>query len=114
MIVEILNHKLEETGMVFSNRQDCVLPDVIAKENAPKTIIIPERYRDDIESLKAYIGHDLENGLCITVSLKEILCVCPRERKKVDAYSGLTHFLAEEMSVTLIIKSQKSKKNETI
>lgn len=110
MIVELLNHKLEETGMVCSNRQESVSPDVIAKENATKTIIIPERYRTDIEALQTYIGKNLESGLCITVSLKEILSVCPRERKKVDAYSGLTRFLAEEMNVTLIINSQKSKK----
>ena len=110
MIVEILNHKLEETGMVCSNRQDNVSPDVIAKENATKTIIIPERYRTDIEALQTYIGKHLESGLCITVSLQEILNVCSRDRKKVDAFNGLTRFLADEMNITLIIKSQKTKK----
>ncbi|MBD5383371.1 MAG: hypothetical protein HDR72_00020 [Ruminococcaceae bacterium] len=100
--------------MVFSNLQDCVLPDVIANENAPKTIIIPEKFRADIEALQTYIGKNLESGLRITVSLQEILNVCPRDRKKVDAFNGLTRFLADEMNVTLIINSQKSKKNETI
>lgn len=110
MIIQNLTHKLEETGMVSSNRQDCVSPDVIAKENAQKTIIIPEKFRADIEALQTYIGKNLESGLRITVSLQEILNVCSRDRKKVDAFNGLTRFLADEMNITLIIKSQKSKK----
>ena len=110
MIIQNLIHKLEETETVCSNRQDSVTPDVIAKENAPKTIIIPEKFRADIEALQTYIERELESGLHITVSLKEILNVCPRERKRVDAYNSFISFLADEMNVTLNITSQKSKK----
>ncbi len=108
MIIENLTQKLEETGMVCSSRQE-VSPDVIAKENT-KTVIIPENMKSDVEALKGYVGHDLSNGLCITVTLKELLSVCPRERKKTDAYARLVAFLRDELNVTLIIYSQKTKK----
>ncbi len=108
MIVETLTQKLEDTRMCRSIRQE-VSPDVIAKENT-KTVIIPENMKSDLDALKGYVGHDLSNGLCITVTLKELLTVCPRERKKTDAYARLVAFLKDELNVTLIINSQKTKK----
>ena len=108
MIIEILANKLEDSGMGFSSRQEGVdEPDVIVQNNTKK-IIVPEKFRTDVEALRKYAEFGLESGLCITVSLSELLTICPRERKRTDAFSGLVNFLKEEMNVTLIIKSQKT------
>lgn len=109
MIVETLTQKLEDTRMCRSILQD-VSPDVIHKEDNPKTVIIPENMLADVNALKKYIGQELSSGLCITVTLKELLTICPRERRKTDAYARLVAFLKDELNITLMIYSQKSKK----
>lgn len=80
-------------------------PDVIAKKE-DTTVIIPEKFKDDIERLESYCGVELESGLCIEIELSELLEVLPRERRRKDAYDRLVKFLAEEMNVQLTIKSR--------
>ena len=84
-------------------RSDCAT-DVIDK--ASTEVIIPERFREDIERLTEY-GVELRSGLCIEIELGELLEVLPRERRRKDAYDKLVKFLAEEMNVLLTIKSRK-------
>ena len=79
-------------------------PDVIAKKE-DTTVIIPEKFKDDIERLTKY-GVELKSGLCIEIELGELLEVLPRERRRKDAYDKLVKFLAEEMNVQLTIKSR--------
>lgn len=107
MIIESLTNTLEDSGMGFFSRQESVEPDVIAQNNTKK-IIVPEKFRADVEALEKYTESGLESGLCITVSLSELLSICPRDRKRTDAFSGLVSFLKEEMNVTLTIKSKKN------
>ncbi len=52
----------------------------------------------------------LKTGLCIETTLQEILGICPREKKRSDAYKGLTEYLKRSYDITLIIKSQKQVK----
>ena len=87
-------------------RSDCA-PDVI--EKASTEVIIPERFREDIERLKKY-GVELRSGLCIEIELSELLEILPRERRRKDAYDKLVKFLADEMNIKLTIKSRRSKK----
>ena len=49
----------------------------------------------------------LKTGLCIEITLKELLEICPRERKRTDAYTGLVSYLSKELGIKLTIKSQK-------
>lgn len=83
-------------------------PDVTEKSS---TIAkpIPEKYKKDVETLRKRYGENFKTGLCIDLTLKEALEIIPRERLRVDAYSGLISFLKGKMGITLIIKSQKSK-----
>lgn len=83
-------------------------PDVIEKSS---TIAqpIPEKYEKDVEALRKKYGENFKTGLCIEVTLKELLEICPRERRRTDAYTGLISFLKGKMGITLNIKSQKSK-----
>ena len=84
-------------------RSDCA-PDVI--EEKEHIVIIPEKFKDDIQKLQDYCGVELRSGLCIEIELSELLEILPRERRRKDAYDKLVKFLAEEMNVQLTIKSR--------
>ena len=84
-------------------RSDCA-PYVI--EEKEHIVIIPEKFKDDIQKLQDYCGVDLRSGLCIEIELSELLEILPRERRRKDAYDKLVKFLAEEMNVQLTIKSR--------
>ena len=75
--------------------------------------IIPDQFKDDMAALSEYSGlPELTAGMTIKMSLQEALGVIPRKRKRVDSYSPLVSFLKEEMGITLIINSQKTKPYE--
>ena len=98
-------------GSYQTGRSDCA-PDVI--EEKEHIVIIPERFKDDIERLENYCGVELRSGLCIEIELSELLEILPRERRRKDAYDKLVKFLAEEMNIKLIIKSRNyDNKKET-
>lgn len=64
------------------------------------------KYEKDIEALARHFGGiQSKTELCIT--LQEILTICPRERKRSDAYNGLVSYLLEQYCVKLVIKSRK-------
>jgi hypothetical protein len=65
------------------------------------------KYDSDVKALKE--RYRVETGVCIRIPLKEILEICPRERKRVDAYAGLVSHLKREYGVELVINSNKSK-----
>ncbi len=68
-------------------------------------------YADDIHRLEDALneGRPLDNGLCIDITLQNLLQIIPRKRKRIDAYRGLVGRL-NKMGVTLTINSQKSRK----
>ena len=84
-------------------RSDCA-PDVI--EEKEHIVIIPEKFKDDIERLTQYMGKELCRGLCIEIELKELLEIVPRQRRRKDSFDKLVKFLSEEMNITLTIKSR--------
>ena len=81
------------------------------KTNQPQSIkstIIPLQYRDDVENLKSYVGDVNWNpGLAIELELKELLSICPRERKRSDAFKKLIDYLKDEQKIELIIKKRR-------
>lgn len=83
-------------------------PDVIEKSSTIAQPIL-EKYKKDIEALREKYGDSFSTGFCIEVTLKELLEICPRERRRTDAYTGLISFLKGKLGITLNIKSQKSK-----
>ena len=84
-------------------RSDCASDVIEEKEHI---VIIPEKFKDDIERLISYCGVELRSGLCIEIELSELLEILPRERRRKDAYDKLVKFLAEEMNIKLNIKSR--------
>ena len=87
-------------------RLDSSIPpsEIVEKENT--AVIIPEKFKDDIQKLQDYCGVELRSGLCIEIELSELLEVLPRERRRKDSYDKLVKFLAEEMNIKLNIKSR--------
>ena len=79
--------------------------------NHPKTMtIVPEQFQEDVRALCRYAGlHELTPGMTVKMTLREALNVIPKKRKRLDSYKTLIGFLANEMGVTLIIYSKKTK-----
>ncbi len=90
-------------GSYQTGRSDNALPNVI--EEKESKVIIPEKFKDDIERLTKY-GVELKSGLCIEIELSELLEILPRARRRKDSYDKLAKFLADEMNIKLIIKSR--------
>lgn len=91
-------------GSHQEGRSDNALPNVIEKKESK--VIIPEKFKDDIQRLQSYCGVELKSGLCIEIELSELLEILPRERRRKDSYDKLVKFLADEMKITLTIKSR--------
>lgn len=91
----------------FLRGREAVVVDPLDKQNST-THIVPEKFRDDVTALTAYIGAErFKNGLSIEVSLAELLDVVPRKRRRTDAYDALRKYLKEERDITLTIKTSK-------
>ena len=108
MLGNLMNIFFDGTLEESSERQvRGTTPDVTEKSS---TIAkpIPEKYKKDIEALREKYGDSFSTGFCIEVTLKELLEICPRERKRTDAYTGLVSYLSKELGIKLTIKSQKS------
>ena len=73
---------------------------MIAKKE-DTTVIIPEKFKDDIERLESFCGVELKSGFCIELELSELLEVVPRARRRKDSYDKLAKFLADEMNIKL-------------
>lgn len=118
MFIDNLIRKLEDTLGIGQARQDKnAVPDVIEKsgEDLGERIVlikVPEKFKADVEALERFAGccgdyNDDER--VVRISLQDLLKICPRERRRVDAYKSLQTFLKNEMGVELIITSQKTK-----
>ena len=92
-------------------RSDCASDVIEEKEHI---VIIPEKFKDDIQKLQDYCGVELRSGLCIEIELSELLEILPRVRRRKDAYNRLVKFLADEMNIKLNIKSRNygNRKND--
>lgn len=80
--------------------QEIAMPEIeknVAKTNSGK-------YDADLAALTAIYG----TGVCIDIELQELLKICPRERKRIEAYNGLVSELAKRGTV-LTIKSRKTR-----
>lgn len=62
-----------------------IVPRMLSKKKSTQ-VIIPDKFKDDIERLENYCRVELRSGLCIEIELSELLEVLPRERRRKDAY----------------------------
>ena len=66
------------------------------------------KFSEDIKNLRERFT--MNPGTEIIITLQELLKICPRERKRCDAYKGLVEELKKQ-NITLTIKSRKTKKS---
>lgn len=66
---------------------------------------------EEVEVLARELG-GLASGMNLEIDLHRILEICPRKRKKADAYLGLKKKLRDEYGVELNITSRGTKKEE--
>lgn len=113
MFTDFINRILgaERRPSVSNRLENNAAPSVIVKKGSNKTSpkSIPEKYRKDVALLQSKYGDAFKNGFCIDLTLQEALSLMQRERKRVDAYSGLISYLKRELGITLTITSQKTK-----
>ena len=107
MFIDFISRILGAEKVSVSNRLENAEPSVIVKKDSTKPI--PEKYQRDIEALRQKYGDAFKTGFCIDLTLQEALSLMQRERKRVDAYSGLISYLKRELGITLTITSQKTK-----
>ena len=91
---------------MFSSSRQSSATDVIDKSSTPA---IPVKFRSDIETLQEYYAQDFREGLEICLTLKDALVLLPRDRARTDAYITLACWMKDNLGISLIIKSQKSK-----
>ena len=77
--------------------------DVVVDNDAP--------FLSEIRSLEDRFGC-LYSGMVIETDLQEMLSLCPRQRRRSDAYNSLINFLGREHGVTLLIHSKKTIKQQ--
>ena len=70
-------------------------------------IINNQPFQSDIRSLVDHFGA-LYQGMIIEIDLQTMLEICPRQRRRSDAYNSLVNYLGREHGVTLLIYSRKS------
>ncbi|MBD8038947.1 hypothetical protein H9625_00525 [Phocaeicola sp. Sa1CVN1] len=98
-----INFFFDGTLEESSKRQSGVCTDETTKTNS--------KYESDVEALKKAYSTSFATGLSIETTLKEMLELCPRERKRTDAYQGLISYLKKNYGITLIIKSRKTRQS---
>lgn len=67
---------------------------------------------EEVEVLARELG-GLASGMKLEIDLHRILEICPRKRKKADAYLGLKKKLRDDYDVELLITSRATKKEDS-
>lgn len=110
MLTDLIKRILEnERKSHVSNREEAVEPHVIVEKDSEKK---ENKYDSDIANLRLLYRDRFDTGLTIESSLSDILRICKRERRKVDAYTGLVSYLKKVYGITLTITSNKTKKGD--
>ena len=113
MFTEFINRILgaERRSTASDRLEKSAVPSVIVTKDSNKTSPkpVPEKYRKDVALLQSKYGDAFKTGFCIDLTLQEALSLMQRERKRVDAYSGLISYQKRELGITLTITSQKTK-----
>lgn len=99
---------------LFGERQAIQSPltteEMPQEENNNVKIIVPQQFRDDIDNLKKYVGEEnWKPGLEISLSLSELLSICPHKRRRSDSFKKLIAYLENELKTKLIIKKRNKR-----
>lgn len=102
----VLLEALFGLGLRHHEQQSSLKTDM--PQEVKENTIVPPQFRGDVESLKSFVGNEnWKPGLEIKLELKDLLALCPRERRRSDAYKKLIAYLKDECQINLIIKTKK-------
>jgi hypothetical protein len=97
-----------DLGMIIMGENDSFLNchgGNVEKIDTPAAKQVPEKFIDDMNRLRERFGQNL-SGLCIELTLKEMLEIVPRQRARADAYAALIKYLKEE-GTSITIKNNR-------
>lgn len=91
----------------------------ILQADFQKPVVMPEQteltqtpYDNDIKALQNKFGL-LREGQIIEITLQDLLCICPRDRRKTDAYKGLVSYCLRAYGTELRVVPNNNR-NETL
>lgn len=83
------------------------------KKAAEDVMVVNDQpFLSDIRALVDHFG-PLYQGMVIETDLQEMLSLCPRQRRRSDAYNSLINYLGREHGVTLMIKKKNGTERST-
>jgi len=80
------------------------------KDSSTEAPIMALSLEDEINVLARHFG-GLVSGNTYEIELRELLSICPRQRRRADAYYLLKKLLKDQYNVELVITSRTSKTN---
>ena len=92
--------------LVFYAADDTNQNTAKPSESKNRKPVSGSKFSEDIKNLRERFT--MNPGTEIIITLQELLKICPRERKRCDAYRGLVEELKRQ-NITLTITSRKSK-----
>lgn len=111
-MLENIFNALFGTGRRTEVRQEPIISEADPKTDSIIETTIPTlSIEDEIQVLAHHFG-GLASGMKLEIELRELLNICPRNRRKADSYYQLRKHLKDDYDVELIITSRTSKNKE--
>jgi len=110
-----LELQLNDSDYFKSKKSSATVQKVVLSipHSEPKDEVVQEETKADpeIQTLQESYG-EMTPGKTIEVTLRELLAIIPRQRKKRDAYKSLVRRLREQYGVSLLFKSNNALSHE--
>ena len=102
-ILQLELNRLLHNRNASSTIQPTEKSEVAEEMQQAKKTTSTDKYAQDIEALKSYFGGNFSEGASLYIELHVLLDICPRKRRRPDAYIGLVGRLEKEYNIKLII-----------
>ena len=97
-----------KTNVIKSPKNENAEPNMDSKNETTKPALTIE---EEIQVLAQHFG-GISTGMTLEIELRELLELCPRNRRKADSYYQLKKHLKDDYGIELIITSRTSKTKE--
>ena len=108
-MLENIFNALFGTGRRTEVRQEPIISEADPKTDSIIETTIPTlSIEDEIQVLAHHFG-GLASGMKLEIELRELLNICPRNRRKADSFYQLKKHLKDDYGIELVITSRTSK-----
>jgi len=112
-----LELQLNDSNYIKSRKTNATVQKVVLSipHSEPKDEVVQEEPKADpeIQKLQESYG-EMTPGKTIEFTLRELLSIIPRQRKKRDAYKSLVRRLREQYGVSLLFKPNNALSHENV